>query len=96
MKKIECFKASDGMLFERYEDAQIYEKRKKIEDDLRMTLNASLKESSLKDLIMKNYYYYYDLEASSFKKSLVNYLIEIMLRDLKAFKDVFYGGLSCK
>ena len=29
MKKIECFKASDGMLFERYEDAQSYEERKK-------------------------------------------------------------------
>lgn len=95
MKKIECFKASDGMLFERYEDAQCYEKKKKIEDDLRMVLNASIKEGSLKDLIMKNYYYY-DLEASSFKKSLVDYLAEIMLRDIEAFRDVFAGGLSCK
>ena len=92
MKKIECFKASDGMLFERYEDAQTYEEKIKIEDDLRMILNASLKESSLKDLIMKNYYY--DLENSRFKNSLVNYLTEIMLKDLEAFKDVFCGGLN--
>lgn len=91
MKKIECFKASDGMLFERYEDAQIYEKRKKIEDDLRMTLNASLKEGSLKDVITKNYY-----AGSNLKNALVNYLTDVMLRDIEAFRDVFAGGLSCK
>lgn len=91
MKKIECFKASDGMLFERYEDAQCYEKKKKIEDDLRMTLNASLKEGSLKDVITKNYY-----AGSNLKNALVNYLTDVMLRDIEAFRDVFYGGLSCK
>ena len=91
MKKIECFKASDGMLFERYEDAQIYEKRKKIEDDLRMTLNASLKEGSLNDVITKNYY-----ASSNLKNALVNYLTGVMLRDIEAFRDVFAGGLSCE
>lgn len=91
MKKIECFKASDGMLFERYEDAQCYEERKKIEEDLRMVLNASLKEGSLKDVITKNYY-----AGSNLKNALVNYLTDVMLRDIEAFRDVFAGGLSCK
>lgn len=91
MKKIECFKASDGMLFERYEDAQSYEERKKIEDDLRMVLNASIKENSLKSILSKNYY-----GGQNIKDLLINYLTEIMLRDIEAFRDVFYGGLSCK
>lgn len=91
MKKIECFKASDGMLFERYEDAQCYEERKKIEDDLRMVLNASIKENSLKSILSKNYY-----GGKNIKDLFVNYLAEIMLRDIEAFKDVFYGGLSCE
>lgn len=91
MKKIECFKASDGMLFERYEDAQSYEERKKIEDDLRMVLNSSIRESSLKSILSKNYY-----GGQNIKDLLVNYLTEIMLRDIEAFKDVFDGGLSCK
>lgn len=91
MKKIECFKASDGMLFERYEDAQSYEERKKIEDDLRMVLNASIKESSLKSILSKNYY-----DGKNIKDPFITYLTEIMLRDIEAFRDVFYGGLSCE
>lgn len=89
MKKIECFKASDGMLFERYEEAQTYEEKLKIENDLRMVLNASVKEDTLRDVLAKNYY-----KGSGFKNSLVNYLTEIMLKDLEAFKDVFCGGLN--
>lgn len=84
MKKIECFKASDGTLFERYEDAQTYEEKLKIEDDLRMILNSSIKEDTLKDALAKNYQ-----EKTSFKDSMVNYVTEIMLKDLEAFKDVF-------
>lgn len=91
MKKIECFKASDGMLFERYEDAQSYEERKKIEDDLRMVLNASIRENSLKSILSKNYY-----GGQNIKDLLINYLTEIMLRDIEAFRDLFYGGLSCE
>lgn len=91
MKKIECFKASDGMLFERYEDAQSYEERKKIEDDLRMVLNSSIRESSLKSILSKNYY-----DGKNIKDPFITYLTEIMLRDIEAFKDVFDGGLSCK
>lgn len=91
MKKIECFKASDGTLFERYEDAQTYEERRKIEDDLVMVLNASIKEYSLKDILAKNY-----RDGSSIKDLFVTYLTEIMLRDIEAFKDVFCGGLECK
>lgn len=91
MKKIECFKASDGTLFERYEDAQTYEEKRKIEDDLRMVLNVSIKEYVLKDVLAKNYQ-----EGTSFKDLLVDYLTEIMLRDIEAFKDVFCGGLECK
>ena len=88
MKKIECFKAPDGMLG-RYEEAQTYEEKLKIENDLRMVLNASVKEGSLSDVISKNYY-----AGSNLKNSLVNYLTEIMLKDLEAFKDVFAGGLN--
>ncbi len=91
MKKIECFKASDGMLFERYEDAQSYEERKKIEDDLRMVLNSSIRESSLKSILSKNYY-----DGKNIKDLFITYLTEIMLRDIEAFKDAFDGGLSCK
>lgn len=91
MKKIECFKTSDGTLFERYEDAQTYEEKRKIEDDLRMVLNVSIKEVSIKDVLAKNYY-----DGASLKNTLVNYLTEIMLRDIEAFKDVFCGGLECK
>lgn len=91
MKKIECFKASDGMLFERYEDAQSYEERKKIEDDLRMVLNASIRESSLKSILPKYYY-----GGKNIKDLFITYLTEIMLRDIEAFKDVFDGGLSCE
>lgn len=91
MKKIECFKASDGTLFERYEDAQSYEEKRKIEDDLRMTLNVSIKESSLKTIISKSYY-----SGENAKDLFVDYLTEIMLRDIEAFKDVFDGGLSCE
>lgn len=89
MKKIECFKASDGTLFERYEDAQTYEEKLKIEDDLRMILNSSIKESSLKSILSKNYY-----GGENIKDLLINYLTEIMLRDIEAFKDVFAGGLN--
>lgn len=89
MKKIECFKASDGMLFERFEDAQSYEEKIKIEDDLRMVLNASIKEVSIKDVLAKNYY-----DGASLKNTLVNYLTEIMIRDIEAFKDVFCGVLE--
>lgn len=89
MKKIECFKASDGTLFERYEDAQTYEDRRKIEDDLRMVLNASIKERTLEDVLAKNYQ-----ERTSFKDSMVTYLAEIMLRDIEAFKDALWGGLE--
>lgn len=91
MKKIECFKASDGMLFERFEDAQSYEERRKIEDDLRLVLNASIKENSLKSILSKNYY-----DGGNIKDPFITYLIEIMLRDIEAFKDVFCGGLECK
>lgn len=91
MKKIECFKASDGMLFERYEDAQSYEERKKIEDDLRMVLNASIRENSLKSILPKYYY-----GGKNIKDLFITYLTEIMLRDIEAFKDVFDGGLSCE
>lgn len=91
MKKIECFKVSDGTLFERYEDAQTYEEKLKIEDDLRMILNSSIKEDTLKDALAKNYQ-----EKTSFKDSMVNYVTEIMLKDIEAFKDVFDGGLSCE
>lgn len=91
MKKIECFKASDGMLFERYEDAQSYEERKKIEDDLRMVLNASIKESSVKDVLSKNYH-----EGASIKDLYIDYLTNVMLKDIEAFRDIFCGGLSCK
>lgn len=91
MKKIECFKASDGMLFERYEDAQTYEEKIKIEYDLRMILNASIKENSLKSILSKNYY-----DGKNIKDPFVTYLTEIMLRDIEAFKDVFCGGLSCE
>ena len=91
MKKIECFKASDGTLFERYEDAQSYEEKIKIEDDLRMVLNASIKENSLKSILSKNYY-----DGRNIKDPFVTYLTEIMLRDIEAFKDVFCGGLECE
>lgn len=91
MKKIECFKASDGTLFERYEDAQTYEERRKIEDDLRVTLHACIRESSLKSILSKNYY-----GGENIKDLLINYLTEIMLRDIEAFKDVFCGGLECE
>ena len=79
------------MLFERYEEAQTYEERKKIEDDLRMVLNASIKENSLKSILSKNYY-----DGINIKDPFVTYLTEIMLRDIEAFKDVFCGGLECK
>lgn len=91
MKKIECFKASDGMLFERYEDAQCYEERKKIEDDLRMVLNASIKENSLKDVLAKNYHV-----GANIKDLYIDYLTNVMLKDIEAFRDIFCGGLSCK
>ena len=91
MKKIECFKTSDGTLFERFEDAQSYEEKTKIEDDLRMTLNASIKEVSIKDVLAKNYH-----DGSSLKYLMVDYLTSVMLRDIEAFKDVFCGGLECK
>ena len=91
MKKIECFKASDGMLFFFFFYAQSYEERKKIEEDLRMVLNASIKESSLKSILPK---YYYD--GKNIKDPFITYLTEIMLRDIEAFKDAFDGGLSCK
>lgn len=90
MKKIECFKASDGMLFERYEDAQSYEERKKIEEDLRLVLNSSIRESALKSILSKNYY-----DGKNIKDPFITYLTEIMLRDIEAFKDAFCGGLSC-
>lgn len=91
MKKIECFKASDGMLFERYEDAQSYEERKKIEDDLRLVLNASIKESSLKDVLAKNYHV-----GANIKDLYIDYLTNVMLKDIEAFRDIFCGGLSCE
>ena len=91
MKKIECFKASDGTLFERYEDAQSYEEKRIIEDELRIVLNASIKESTLKDVLAKNYQ-----EGTSFKDLMVNYLAKIMLRDKEAFRDALWGGLEWK
>ena len=56
-----------------------------------MVLNSSIRESSLKSILSKNYY-----GGQNIKDLLVNYLTEIMLRDIEAFKDAFCGGLSCK
>ena len=70
---------------------KLTKREKKIEDDLRMVLNASIKENSLKSILSKNYY-----DGINIKDPFVTYLTEIMLRDIEAFKDVFCGGLECK
>lgn len=97
MKKIECFETEDGKLFKTYADALMHEKEEEIKNELDLILNASIIGGDL----MKKYVGDNKLcanyeEAQFFKKFLVSYMAEIMLKDFAAFKSLFDGGLSCK
>ena len=97
MKKIECYETKDGRLFTTYEEALMHEKEEEIKNNFGKLLNASIIGSDL----MKSYVGNTKLctnyeEAQMFKKFLVSYMSEIMLKDFTAFKSLFDGGLSCK
>ena len=83
MKKIECFETEDGKLFKTYADALI--------------LNASIITGDLmKKNVGENKLCNNPIDAQIFKKFLVSYMTEVMLKDFTAFKSLFDGGLSCK
>lgn len=97
MKKIECYETNDGKLFTTYEEALMHEKEEEIKYSLDKLLNSCIISSDL----MKKYVgdnklcADYD-DTQVFKKFLVSYMAEIMLKDFTAFKSLFDGGLSCK
>ena len=97
MKKIECYETNDGRLFTTYEEALMHEKEEEIKSDLRSILNASIITGDLmKKNVGENKLCSSPIDAQVFKKFLVNYMTEIMLKDFTAFKSLFDGGLSCK
>lgn len=97
MKKIECFETEDGKLFKTYADALMHEKEEEVKTDLRSILNASIITGDLmKKNVGENKLCNNPVDAQIFKKFLVSYMTEIMLKDFTAFKSLFDGGLSCK
>lgn len=97
MKKIECFETEDGKLFKTYADALMHEKEEEIKNDLGLILNASIITGDLmKKYVGENKLCNNPLDAQFFKKFLVSYMTEVMLKDFAAFKSLFDGGLSCK
>lgn len=97
MKKIECYETNDGKLFTTYEEALMHEKEEDIKSDLVSILNTCVKNSFLMSISIGNKKLCSSYEdAQIFKKFLVSYMTEIMLKDFAAFKSLFDGGLSCK
>ena len=97
MKKIECFETEDGKLFKTYADALMHEKEEEVKTDLRSILNASIITGDLmKKNVGENKLCNNPIDAQIFKKFLVSYMSEIMLKYFTAFKSLFDGGLSCK
>lgn len=97
MKKIECFETEDGKLFKTYADALMHEKKEEIKNDLVLILNASIITGDLmKKNVGENKLCNNPIDAQIFKKFLVSYMTEVMLKDFTAFKSLFDGGLSCK
>ena len=97
MKKIECFETEDGKLFKTYADALMHEKEEDIKSDLVSILNTCVKNSFLMSISIGNKKLCSNYEdAQIFKKFLVSYMTEVMLKDFTAFKSLFDGGLSCK
>ena len=97
MKKIECYETEDGRLFKTYADALMHEKEEEIKNDLVLILNASIITGDLmKKNVGENKLCNNPIDAQIFKKFLVSYMTEVMLKDFTAFKSLFDGGLSCK
>lgn len=97
MKKIECFETEDGRLFKTYADALMHEKEEEIKNDLVLILNASIITGDLmKKNVGESKLCNNPIDAQIFKKFLVSYMTEVMLKDFTAFKSLFDGGLSCK
>lgn len=97
MKKIECYETKDGKLFTSYEEALMHEKEEEIKNDLVLILNASIITGDLmKKHVGENKLCSNPIDAQIFKKFLVSYMTEVMLKDFAAFKSLFDGGLSCK
>lgn len=97
MKKIECYETEDGKLFTTYEEALMHEKEEEIKSDLGSILNTCIKQGDLmKKHVGENKLCNNPIDAQIFKKFLVSYMTEIMLKDFAAFKSLFDGGLSCK
>ena len=97
MKKIECYETNDGKLFTTYEEALMHEKEEEIKSDLSSILNASIRTGDLMTKrVGENKLCNNPIDAQIFKKFLVSYMTEIMLKDFTAFKSLFDGGLSCK
>lgn len=97
MKKIECYETTDRRLFLTYEEALMHEKEEEIKNNFNKLLNTCINSADLlKKYIGNNKLCANYEEAQFFKKFLVSYMSEIMLKDFAAFKSLFDGGLSCK
>ncbi|MFR6448293.1 MAG: hypothetical protein ACLUN8_00475 [Peptoniphilus grossensis] len=97
MKKIECYETNDGKLFTTYEEALMHEKEEEIKSDLGKLLNACIMTGDLMNKHLgENKLCSSPIDAQVFKKFLVKYMTEVMLKDFTAFKSLFDGGLSCK
>lgn len=97
MKKIECYETKDGKLFTTYEEALMHEKEEEIKYSLDKLLNSCIISSDLmKKNVGENKLCNNPIDAQIFKKFLVSYMTEVMLKDFTAFKSLFDGGLSCK
>lgn len=94
MKKIECYETEDGRLFTTYAEAIMHEKEEEIKNNLNKVLSDNISTSDL----MKKYVGDSRLcgnltEAQTFKKFLVKYMTEVMIKDYAAFKFIFDGEL---
>nr|WLJ26286.1 MAG: hypothetical protein [Firmicutes phage HS16] len=97
MKKIECYETDDGKLFTTYEEALMHEKEEEIKSDLGKLLNTCILTVDLMNKHLgENKLCNNPIDAQIFKKFLVSYMTEVMLKDFTAFKSLFDGGLSCK
>ena len=97
MKKIECYETKDGKLFTTYEEALMHEKEEDIKNNFGKLLNTCINSADLlKKYIGNNKLCANYEEAQIFKKFMVSYMTEIMLKDFTVFKSLFDGGLSCK
>lgn len=93
MEKIECYRTEDGRLFTTYAEAIMHEKEEEIKGGLNKVLSDNISTSDLMKKWIGDSRLCSNLtEAQMFKKFLVKYMTEVMIKDYAAFKFIFDGA----